>query len=217
MQGELADTLQRLVREGAAGFYAGEFASSMATAVRKAGGIWQSADLAQYSVVTRKPIRGEYMGWRLTSAAPPSSGGVALVTMLNILSAYDLEQMDEVGRAHHIVEAMRHAYRDRAEFLGDADFVDVPIDRLISAKNAASKREWIKPDKATSSASLPAVPVDAGKGRDTTHFSILDKHGNRVAATLSINYPFGSGFVIPGTGVLLNDEMDDFSRQARRA
>lgn len=147
---------------------------------------------------------------RITSAAPPSSGGVALLTMLNILAAYDLEKLPEVTRTHLIIEAMRRAYRDRADYLGDPDFVKVDVARLIDPDYAAGLRASIRADRATPSASLPGtVPLPCGN--HTTHFSVLDSEGNRVAATMSINFPFGSGFMAAGTGVLLNDEMDDFS------
>jgi gamma-glutamyltranspeptidase/glutathione hydrolase len=178
--------------------------------VRSAGGIWRAADLSGYRVVERQPVRFEYRDLRIVSAAPPSSGGVALATMLHILAGYRLEEMDPAGRVHLVVEAMRRAYRDRAEYLGDTDFVQVPLEQLTDPRYAAGLRASIHPRRATPSASLPGV-VSAPGGSDTTHFSILDRQGNRVAATLSINYPFGSGFTVPGTGVLLNDEMDDFS------
>jgi gamma-glutamyltranspeptidase/glutathione hydrolase len=183
----------------------------MVDKVRRDGGIWSLKDLAEYRVLYREPVRTGYGDWQVTSAAPPSSGGIALATMFAILSHYDLEEMSEGQRYHHIIEAMRHAYRDRAEYLGDPDHVTVPVDRLLSPEHVRSKLDWIKQDEATPSASLPPVPAGRAGGQDTTHFSILDGQGNRVAATLSINYPFGSGYVIPGTGILLNDEMDDFS------
>jgi gamma-glutamyltranspeptidase/glutathione hydrolase len=129
---------------------------------------------------------------------------------VNILEGFSLDKLDEASRTHVIIEAMRRAYRDRAEFLGDADFVAVPVERLTSLEHAQQLRKSVKLDKATSSASLKGQTSRQG-GRDTTHFSILDGEGNRVAATLSINYPFGACVVPPGTGVLLNDEMDDFS------
>ncbi|MDH3899765.1 MAG: gamma-glutamyltransferase family protein, partial [Gammaproteobacteria bacterium] len=144
------------------------------------------------------------------SAAPPSSGGVVLVTMLNILAGYPLEDLDTATRTHVIIEAMRRAYRDRAEYLGDPDFGDLPVARLTDTGYAAGLRDSIQPDRATPSVAIPDMN-SPGEGRDTTHFSILDREGNRVAATLSINYPFGACFTPPGTGVLLNDEMDDFS------
>jgi gamma-glutamyltranspeptidase/glutathione hydrolase len=134
-----------------------------------------------------------------------------MAQVFNILSGLDLDSADPVAGIHFLVEAMRRAYRDRAEYMGDSDFVDVPVDRLISESYAGEQRAGIDPARATASSELPAVSGTAGQGADTTHFSIVDEAGNRVAATLSINYPFGSGFVPPGTGVLLNDEMDDFS------
>ena len=210
-QPELASTLQAMADEGREGFYGGETARRLVAGVRAAGGIWRAEDLRDYRVVERKPVHGEYHGMRITSVAPPSSGGVALVEILNILSGFDWAAADEVTRAHLLTEAMRRAYRDRAEYLGDGDFVEVPMARLTDPNYAAGLRASIRRDRATPSASLPGQVDGAGRGADTSHFSILDGEGNRVAATLSINYLFGSGFVVPGTGVLLNDEMDDFS------
>lgn len=209
-QPELAATLEAMAAQGRAGFYGGKVAQKLIKGVRRAGGIWTQQDLDAYRVVEREPIRGEYRGIRITSAAPPSSGGVALVTMLNILAGFDLERMDDTTRIHTVVEAMRRAYRDRAEYLGDTDFVDVPVAMLTHPLYAAGLRNGIRLDAATPSRLLPGIANDM-PGRDTTHFSILDEEGNRVAATLSINYPFGAAFVPPGTGVLLNNEMDDFS------
>jgi gamma-glutamyltranspeptidase/glutathione hydrolase len=209
-QPNLARVLEAIAASGFDGFYRGPIAERLVGGVRAAGGIWTLDDLAQYRVVERAPIRGQYRGARIVSAAPPSSGGVALVTMLNILSGYDLSSADPATRVHLIVEAMRRAYRDRAEYLGDPDQVPMPLALLIRPEYAAGLRAGIRRDRATPSALLPGH-VTAPDGPHTTHFSILDAEGNRVAATLSINYPFGSGFVPPGTGVLLNDEMDDFS------
>lgn len=209
-QPDLADTLEAIAHQGHAGFYAGDVANRLVAGVKAAGGIWSMDDLAQYRVVEREPITARYRGRRLVSAAPPSSGGVALATMLNMLKGYQLESMSEADRVHVIVESMRRVYRDRAEYLGDADFFSVPVERLTSRANADELRADISMDKATPSAALKGFAVEES-GNDTTHFSILDKEGNRVAATLSINYPFGACVVPPGTGVLLNDEMDDFS------
>jgi gamma-glutamyltranspeptidase/glutathione hydrolase len=210
LQPELAATLEALAEHGRDGFYAGRVGQQLVDGVRRAGGIWTLEDLAQYTVVERKPVSGSYQGWRVVSAAPPSSGGVVLVTMLNILDGLPLDTLDTATRTHVIIEAMRRAYRDRAEYLGDPDFVDVPVARLTDSGYAAGLRESIRLDRATPGAALPAMSP-AGEGLDTTHFSILDREGNRVAATLSINYPFGACFTPAGTGVLLNDEMDDFS------
>lgn len=209
-QPALAKTLEALARDGADGFYRGPVAASLVSAVRDSGGIWQLDDLHDYTVVEREPLRFDYRGMRVTAAPPPSSGGVALATMLNILAQYPLEQLDRVQRTHLIVEAMRRAYRDRAHYLGDSDFVEVPLARLISPDYAAGLAASIRLDRATASSTLAPANSDFG-GTHTTHFSILDGEGNYVSATLSINYPFGSGFIAGNTGVLLNDEMDDFS------
>ena len=210
LQPELAQTLEAIVKDGARGFYAGAVAEGLVKDVGAAGGIWTLEDLQQYRVVEREPIRGSYLGMNITSAAPPSSGGIVLMAMLNILSRYDLSNLTPVGRTHLSVEAMRRAYRDRAKYLGDPDFVDIPVERLIHPFYADGLARDILPKLATPSLQQRKQAV-VDEGRDTTHFSIIDREGNRVAATLSINYPFGSGYMSPSTGVLLNDEMDDFS------
>ncbi len=206
----LARTLEAVASKGAKGFYHGKVGQALLKATRKHGGIWQQQDFDAYRVIEREPIRFRYHDLEVTSAAPPSSGGVALATMFNILSRYPLNEMDKVERTHLIIEAMRRAYHDRAKFLGDTDFVDVPVKRLVSAAHAEKLASSIKKSRATPSSTLSAV-APPPQGDHTTHFSILDKEGNYVSATLSINYPFGSGFVAGDTGVLLNDEMDDFS------
>jgi len=209
-QPELAATLKALAEKGRQGFYAGAVARKLVDGVREAGGIWTLDDLRQYRVVEREPVSFRYRDLRIVSAAPPSSGGVALATTLHILEGWELSRLAEAERTHLIVEAMRRAYRDRAQYMGDPDFVDMPLQRLVDPVYAAGLRASMRADRATPSAALPGS-VTSVEGTDTTHFSILDREGNRVAATLSINYPFGSGLVVPGTGVLLNDEMDDFS------
>ncbi len=210
VQEELARTLEALAARGFDGFYRGAVARQLVAGVRAAGGIWTEQDLAEYQVVERKPIQFRYRDMTVTSAPPPSSGGVALATMLQLLEGYPLARMEEADRIHLVVEAMRRAYRDRAEYLGDPDFVAVPVARLTDPHYAAGLRAAIRTDRATPSSELPGR-ADGSGGNHTTHFSILDRDGNRVAATLSINYPFGAGMIVPGTGVLLNDEMDDFS------
>jgi gamma-glutamyltranspeptidase/glutathione hydrolase len=147
---------------------------------------------------------------KLTAASLPSSGGLVLAEILRMLAGLDIEEMDEAQRIHHIAEAMRRAYRDRAEYMGDPDFIEVPVDYLLSDFHIKLLLSSINRHSATASASLKPVAEPTGAGTDTTHFSILDKQGNRVSATLSVNYPFGSCYVAKGTGVLLNDEMDDF-------
>ncbi|NOX08907.1 MAG: gamma-glutamyltransferase [Gammaproteobacteria bacterium] len=210
VQKDLADTFEHLVNQGHQGFYGGMIARQLVAAVKAAGGIWTEEDLTAYQVVERTPLVGQYRGLKITSVAPPSSGGVALITMLNMLSAYDLESMTTVQRSHVLIEVMRRAYRDRALYLGDMDQITIPLQHLLSTSHADDLRHSIQSDDASVSASF-ADASSLQEGRDTTHFSILDKEGNRVAATMSINYPFGSGFTVPGTGILLNDEMDDFS------
>jgi gamma-glutamyltranspeptidase/glutathione hydrolase len=210
VQSDLADTLEALARFGNAGFYRGPLARKLVDGVRAEGGIWTLQDLAQYRVVEREPVHGEFHGLRITSAAPPSSGGVALAAMLNMLADFPLQDLDAATRTHVVIEAMRRAYRDRSVYLGDPDFVAVPVVRLTSQGHADELAKSIRLDRATPGSTLRGMTATSG-GRDTTHFSILDSEGNRVAATLSINYPFGACVVPPGTGVLLNDEMDDFS------
>ena len=209
-QPELAITLRALADKGREGFYAGETARQLVEGVRKAGGIWTLDDLKQYRVVEREPVSFDFAGQRIVAAALPSSGGIGLATMLNILGGYSLDDMEPAQRTHLVVEAMRRAYRDRAQYLGDPDFVKAPVSRLMDPRYADGLRASIHPQQATPSRLLPGK-ANFSAGTDTTHFSVLDKAGNRVAATLSINYPFGAAYVVPGTGVLLNDEMDDFS------
>ncbi len=210
-QPDLAKTLQILADQGAAGFYKGALAQRMVSGVRKLGGIWSTADLAGYQVKEREPIVGEYRGARIVSASPPSSGGVALVEALNILSGYDLHAMDSATRKHLIIEAMRRVHRDRAEYLGDPDFVKVPVEQLINPYYAAGLRASIRTDRATPSDALPGIVEGGQPGTQTTHFSVLDAEGNRAAVTVTVNFGFGSGLIIPGTGIALNNEMDDFS------
>ncbi|NOX43578.1 MAG: gamma-glutamyltransferase [Gammaproteobacteria bacterium] len=209
-QPDLANTLEAIVKQGHNGFYGGAVAKKLVSGTKAAGGIWTLQDLKEYKVIERKPIKGEYHGMQITSAPPPSSGGIALVEMFNILNDFDMVRTSKGTQAHLIVETMRRAYRDRAQHLGDLDFYEVPVERLTNKKYASKLAASIDEEKATASSSLPGVSSNEG-GKDTTHFSIIDANGNRVASTLTINYPFGSGFVPPGTGVLLNDEMDDFS------
>jgi gamma-glutamyltranspeptidase/glutathione hydrolase len=211
IQPELADTLSLLASKGAKGFYQGKLAEKLVDSVVSHGGIWSKEDLAAYKIIEREPVTGEYRGMKVVSAAPPSSGGVALIQMLNMLSGFDFDALPESEQIHLLAEVMRRAYRDRAEFLGDTDYVKVPVNRLVSKKHASELASTIRMDQATPSEELSPVVIDTAKSTDTTHFSIVDNEGNRVAATLSINYPFGSCFVAEGTGVLLNDEMDDFS------
>ena len=209
-QPELAATLQVLAEKGDVGFYSGEVARQMVDAVRAVGGIWTLKDLQDYKVVERAPLSGDYRGYHIVTASPPASGGVVLLETLNILSGYPLDKLNSTTREHLIIEAWRRAYRDRNQYLGDPDFVKMPVARLTSADYAAGLRAGIRLDKALPSDDLPPV-LGAGEGVDTTHFSILDKDGNMVAATQTINFRYGSGILGGKSGVILNDEMDDFA------
>jgi gamma-glutamyltranspeptidase/glutathione hydrolase len=207
---DLAWVLENVAQKGADGFYSGPVAERIIKGVRDAGGIWTMEDLAAYAVKERDPIRTMYGEYELVTAPPPSSGGVAIAEMLNILEPYPINDLDPVLRTHLIVEAMRRAYRDRAVYLGDPDFVDVPVEMLTSQYYADGLRASIRPDRATPSDML-AGNDQIPEGTDTTHFSIIDAEGNMVAATLTVNTPFGSAFMPPGTGFVVNNEMDDFS------
>lgn len=209
-QPQLAATLRALAQQGSKGFYRGPVARAMVAAVRSQGGIWTQADLARYQVKERAPIVFDYRGLRIVSAAPPSAGGLTLAEALNILARYDLAQQSQAQQMHLVAEALRRAYHDRARYLGDPDFVRIPSASLLSRAYAEQRAASIDLNNATPSASLQAAPK-AKQGDHTTHFSIVDRAGNRVAATLSINTLFGSGFVAGKTGVLLNNEMDDFA------
>ena len=209
-QPDLAKTLQRIADHGRDGFYRGPVARKMIRAVRKAGGIWTQKDLDTYRVKERKPVTIRYHGSKIVSAALPSSGGIVLAETFNILEGLPLTRVSPLERKRLIIEAMRRGYNDRARFLGDLDYVSVDQQLLTSKAYAKKRRESIR-SRATPSSDLPAPGSTAHpRGTDTTHFSIIDDAGNRVSATLSINYPFGSGFMPRGTGVVLNNEMDDF-------
>ncbi|WP_220396266.1 gamma-glutamyltransferase [Arenimonas terrae] len=207
---DYARTLELIARGGADGFYRGAYAKRLVAGVRRAGGIWSERDLAEYRVVEREPIRIRHRGFEIVTAPPPSSGGVALATILHILEGYDYPKLDAVPRYHLTVEAMRRAYRDRAAYLGDPDFIDVPVPLLTSREYAAGLRAGIHPERATPSDLLPSATLSPS-GPDTSHFSIIDAEGNLAAVTQTVNLPYGNAVVVPGTGFLLNNEMDDFS------
>ena len=213
-QPDLANTLSAIARQGHAGFYAGEVANTLVNSVQKAGGIWQLDDLKKYKVIERAAIETQHAGFKLISAPPPSSGGIALAQMFNMLDSqakdYPWQTLAEAEQIHLLSEVMRRAYFDRAHYLGDPDFVEVPVARLLNKDYNQKIISNLNMNKATASASLGSQ-VQIFEGFHTTHLSVLDRDGNRVSATLSINLPFGSGFLAAGTGVLLNNEMDDFS------
>ncbi|MFC5436556.1 gamma-glutamyltransferase [Rhodanobacter umsongensis] len=205
-----ARTLKAFAEQGARGFYTGPVAAEMVAAVKAAGGTWTMADLASYKARERAPIELQYAGYKIVTAPPPSSGGVAIAEMLNILAGIDLKNMDQVHRIHYTVEAMRRAFRDHNEYLGDPDFVKMPLDMLLSPYYADGLRQSILPERATQSSWLPAAHAPQ-PGMHTMHFSIIDKDGNMVSMTATVNTTLGSKFVAGTTGVLLNDEMDDFA------
>lgn len=210
-QPELANTLKQIAASGREGFYNGDVAENLVNAVNKAGGIWTQQDLDSYQVIEREPVKGDYHGIKITSAAPSSSGGITLIEALNILSGYDLATLDSATRKHLVAAALQRAYHDRILYLGDPAFVELPTQRLLSSEYAAGLRSSIRLDKALPSAELSGDILPPSQGTHTTHFSIIDEQGNRVAATLSVNFPFGAGLVAGNTGVLLNDQMDDFA------
>jgi gamma-glutamyltranspeptidase/glutathione hydrolase len=213
-QRDLARSLEALARRGADAYYRGPFARKLVQGVQGMGGLWTLEDLAGYRVVEREPIVGNYRGLRIVSAPPPSSGGLWLANVFNVLAGYDLDRFDGATRKHVILEAMRRAHRDRAQYLGDPAFTDVPVRLLTSPDYAAGLRASIRTDKATPSDLLPGYVDTGGHGPHTTHFSVLDADGNRVAGTITLNGWFGTGLVVPGTGILLNNQMDDFAMKA---
>ncbi len=209
-QPELAATLERLATGGFDGFYRGTTAKRLLAGVKAAGGKWTAEELAGYRVKEREPLRFEYDGWDIVTAPPPSSGGIALAEMLQILEPWDLAKLPQAERVHLVTEAMRRAYRDRTFYLGDPDFVKIPVKTLMDPAYAAGLRATIHPGKATPSDLLSGAPTPL-EDEETTHFSIIDADGNRAAVTQTVNLLFGSGLVPAGTGVLLNNEMDDFA------
>jgi len=210
-QPDLSNTLINIASQGSRGFYTGKTAQKLVNGVNNKAGIWTIKDLEQYAVVERNPISFTYRNLKITSASPPSSGGIALAEILGILEKFDLNNMDTAQRKHIIIEAMKRAYADRAQYLGDPDFTNIPDKRLMGKKHLTKMASDINLHEATPSEFISSYSRPDGNGNDTTHFSIIDNEGNMVSATLSINYPFGACLVPPGTGVLLNDEMDDFA------
>ncbi len=210
-QPDLASTLRRIMRHGRDGFYRGETARLIAAEMRRGGGMITEEDLARYEAKERQPIRGTYRGFDIISMPPPSSGGVALVEMLNILEGYDLRAMGRHSAeyVHHVTEAMRRAYRDRAWLLADVDVVEVPVDRLTSKAYATELRGTIEEARAT--ASTPSDIAQPYESPETTHYSVVDKDGMAVAVTYTLEAGYGSKIVVPGGGFLLNNEMGDFN------
>ncbi|AYF02075.1 gamma-glutamyltransferase [Paracoccus yeei] len=213
VQADLAATLKKVAAEGPDGFYKGAVAENIARAVQATGGPMTVEDLAAYKPVLREPVRGSYRGYEIVSMPPPSSGGVHLIQILNTLEGYPIGALghNTAETIHLMAEAMKLAYADRSEYLGDPDFVDVPVAALTSKDYAAELRGKISAEYATPSAMIGPGDLAPYESDQTTHFSVVDKAGNAVSNTYTINLNYGSGLVAEGTGVLMNNEMDDFS------
>ncbi|GJD42976.1 Glutathione hydrolase proenzyme [Methylobacterium cerastii] len=216
VQADLAGTLRAIAEGGPDAFYAGPVAARIAAAVREAGGLMTEADLSAYRPVIRQPVRGSYRGYEVISMPPPSSGGVHLIEILNILEGFDLAAMGAGSAAaiHTLAEAMKPAYADRATWLGDPDRVRVPVQGLTAKPYAATLRRAIDPDRARPADSIAAGDPPPPEPDQTTHDSVVDAAGNAVANTCTLNFSYGVGLVAEGTGVLLDNEMDDFSAKA---
>ena len=213
IQADLAETLKRISQNGTKGFYEGKTAELIVAEMKRGNGLITLDDLKKYQPKIRKPVSGTYRGYDIYSMSPPSSGGAHIIQILNILEKYPIGNLghNSAKTIHLIAEAMKRAYADRSKYLGDSDFVDVPLDGITSKKYAAALRAGIDPNfAAISQQILPGDPVGY-ESNETTHFSIVDKFGNAVANTYTINFSYGSGIVVEGGGFLLNNEMDDFS------
>ena len=210
VQSDLAATLDGIARNGPRAFYQGPVADKISAAVREAGGLMTSDDLKNYRAVERPALRGTYRGLSIVAMPPPSSGGALLIEMLNVLEGFSLKRND-VASAHLLIETMRYAYADRARLMGDPDFVKVPIGGMLSKRYAASLRAQIDRERATPSDKIRAANPASFEGHNTTHFSIVDQYGNAVANTYTLNLNYGVGLIAEGTGVLLNNELDDFT------
>ncbi len=210
VQKDLAKTLRVIAEEGRDGFYRGEIADQLVGAVQKAGGIWTEKDLRDYQVKIRRPLISQYRDMTIITAPPPSAGGLSILQSLKMIDRFEEDPLSVSDTIHVHAESLRRAYCDRAKYAGDPDFVNVPTAHLISDEHIKSLKKTISLNEATPSSSLKCG-VPQTEGQSTTHFSIMDANGNRVSATLTLNLPFGSAFVAEGTGVLLNDEMDDFT------
>ncbi|WP_256807452.1 gamma-glutamyltransferase [Bradyrhizobium sp. Bra64] len=213
VQTDLAETLSAIATQGPRGFYDGAVADKLVRAISDAGGIMTLADLKTYQPVIRAPVRGTYRGYDIVSMPLPSSGGVVLVETLNILEGFQLADLKQGSPAslHLLIEAMKRAYADRARYLGDPAFVNAPIETLTAKDYAAKLRATISADRATPSKELVSAAAAPREGSNTTHFSIVDSRGNAVSNTYTLNFSYGVGLVAEGTGVLLNNELDDFT------
>ena len=213
VQKDLAHSLRLIARDGAKAFYEGEIAHKIAADMAKNGNAMTLQDLRNYKVVEREPVRGTYRGYEVVTMPPPSSGGAHLVQILNIMERWPIRDWghNSAQTVHHMAEAMKLAYADRSEYLGDPDFVKIPLAGLTSKKYADELAAQISPDRARSAKEIKPGKPQSYESNQTTHFSVVDKAGNMVAVTYTLNTNFGSGIVAPGTGIMLNNEMDDFS------
>jgi len=215
VQADLAHSLKQIALLGSKGFYQGEIAEKIVKAVQAAGGVMTQKDLHNYQAILRKPVWGEYRGYQIASMPPPSSGGVHIIQMLNMLEEYPMKELghNSAETIHLMAETMKRAYADRSKYLGDPDFVKVPLRGLTDKKYAKALNKEIT-DKATPSELIaPGTPLPY-ESNQTTHYSVVDKWGNAVSNTYTLNFSYGSGLVAGGTGILLNNEMDDFSAKA---
>jgi gamma-glutamyltranspeptidase/glutathione hydrolase len=212
VQPDLARTLAR-IQKNPRDFYDGITAQRIVAAMRANGGLVTKRDLAEYEPTIRKPLRGTYRGYDILTMPPPSSGGIALIEMLQMLEGYDVASMGagSARELHTLVEVMRRAFADRAKFLGDTDFVKVPVSGLVARRYAEERRKDIDPEHSSDSSTAGAGNPVPYESNETTHFSIVDGEGNVVSSTYTLNDSFGAGVTVPGTGFLLNDEMDDFT------
>ncbi|MBB1439375.1 gamma-glutamyltransferase [Shewanella sp. SG41-4] len=212
-QPELAQSLSLIAQNGSKGFYQGETAEKIVSAIKNAGGVMTLTDLANYKVVEREPVRGNYRGYEVVSMPPPSSGGIHIIEMLNVLEQFPIDKLghNTASTLHLMAETMKYAYADRSEYLGDPDFVSVPVKQLTSKKYAKDIASKIAVNKTTPSSEIKPGKLAPYESDQTTHFSVIDKWGNAVANTYTLNFSYGSGLVAKGTGILLNNEMDDFS------
>jgi gamma-glutamyltranspeptidase/glutathione hydrolase len=213
IQKDLAQTLRLISMEGRKGFYRGRTAALIVQQMETHGGWITEKDLADYRPVIREPVHGTYRGYDIFSVPPPGSGGVHIVQMLNVLEAYDIASSghNTAKTIHFMAEAMKRSFADRARYMGDPDFIEVPVSQLTSKSYAASLVKQIHPDKATPSSDIHAGTIPGYESDETTHFSVVDYMGNVVSNTTTINFSYGSGIVVQGAGFLLNNEMDDFS------
>ena len=216
VQSDLAHTLELIAAQGSAGFYRGEVAQKLTKAVSAAGGGMTADDLASYQPIIRKPVTGTYQGLQIASMPPPSSGGVHVIQILNMLEALNLPQSaaPDADRLHLFTEAMKIAYADRSEYLGDPDFVKVPVAALTSKRYAQARTKDIDPAKARPAREIKPGQLTPYESDQTTHYSIMDSEGNAVANTYTLNFSYGLGLVAEGTGVMLNNELDDFAAKA---